>query len=414
MIENLELNINKFKNISLNEKKIREENFNLFIKEGFPNKRLEEWKFTDFNKIIENNFKELNSDYNSDLDHKIEKIEDFEHNFIILINGKLNSSNFKFEDLKYIKIKEYNEDLVEKYKTINSLINLNNALFEGGYYLEISENYRFKKPLIVYNQFLDNLKNKIVNNKNLIVLNKNTNLDLIELNSDISKNNFIHNNQTIIKIDENSSLKNYTIQNCKSNGFYYKFIKCILSQKSNYEDYIFSSGLKFNKVEEEVDICGEEANCTIQSALFLDSNVHQEIKTHLNHLKPNCTSYQKIKNVLNKNSKSAFQGKIFVKNVAQKTDAYQLSKAILLDDTSEFNAKPELEIYADDVKCSHGSTSGSMNEDSIYYLMTRGIKRKNAIKLLTKAFLLEIINSITNVEIQKLVEKNLDRQIHGY
>jgi Fe-S cluster assembly protein SufD len=414
MIENLELNINKFKNISLNEKKIREENFNLFIKEGFPNKRLEEWKFTDFNKIIENNFKELNSDYNSDLDHKIEKIEDFEHNFIILINGKLNSSNFKFEDLKYIKIKEYNEDLVEKYKTINSLINLNNALFEGGYYLEISENYKFKKPLIVYNQFLDNLKNKIVNNKNLIVLNKNTNLDLIELNSDISKNNFIQNNQTIIKIDENSSLKNYTIQNCKSNGFYYKFIKCILSQKSNYEDYIFSSGLKFNKVEEEVDICGEEANCTIQSALFLDSNVHQEIKTHLNHLKPNCTSYQKIKNVLNKNSKSAFQGKIFVKNVAQKTDAYQLSKAILLDDTSEFNAKPELEIYADDVKCSHGSTSGSMNEDSIYYLMTRGIKRKNAIKLLTKAFLLEIINSITNVEIQKLVEKNLDRQIHGY
>jgi len=414
MIENLKLNINKFKNISLKEKKNREDSFKIFIKEGFPNKKLEEWKFTDFNKIIVDNFKELNADYETDSDQTIEKIKDFEHNSIVLINGKLKSSNFNFEDVKYIKIQEYKYDPTGTNKTSNSLINLNNALFEGGYSLEILNNYSFKKPLIIYNCFLDNLKNKIINNKNIIVLNKNTNLDLIELNSDACENNFIQNNQTYIKIDENSSLKNYTIQKCKSNGFYYKFIKCNLSKSSNYEDYIFSSGLKFNKIDEEINIDGEKANCTIQSALFLDSNVHQEIKTHLNHLKPNCTSYQKIKNVLNKNSKGAYQGKIFVKNLAQKTDAYQLSKALLLNDTSEFNAKPELEIYADDVKCSHGSTSGNMNEDSIYYLMTRGISRINAIELLTKAFLLEIINSIHNIEIQKFIEKNLDRQINEH
>ena len=116
---------------------------------------------------------------------------------------------------------------------------------------------------------------------------------------------------------------------------------------------------------------------------------------------------------MNKNCKSAYQGKIFVKDIAQKTDAYQLSKALLLDDTSEFNSKPELEIYADDVKCSHGSTSGSINEDSIYYLMTRGISRKKSIELLTKAFLFEVVNSIKNIDIKKLVEKNLDRQIYG-
>ena len=132
------------------------------------------------------------------------------------------------------------------------------------------------------------------------------------------------------------------------------------------------------------------------------------------HLKPNCKSYQKIKNVLNENCVGTYQGKIFVKDIAQKTDAYQLSKALLLKDTSEFNAKPELEIYADDVKCSHGSTSGSINEDSIYYLMTRGLSRKSAIELLTKAFLLEIVNSISNIDIKKFIEENLDRQIYGY
>ena len=131
-------------------------------------------------------------------------------------------------------------------------------------------------------------------------------------------------------------------------------------------------------------------------------------------MQPNCKSYQKIKNVLSKNSKSIYQGKIFVKDIAQKTDAYQLSKALLLDDTSEFNAKPELEIYADDVKCSHGSTSGNINEDSIYYLMTRGITRKKAISLLTKAFLLEITSTIANIDIKKFIEKNLERQVYEY
>ena len=101
---------------------------------------------------------------------------------------------------------------------------------------------------------------------------------------------------------------------------------------------------------------------------------------------PNCKSYQKIKNVLENDSVGVYQGKIFVKDIAQKTDAYQLSKALILNDQAEFNAKPELEIYADDVKCSHGSTSGSIDEEAIHYLMTRGIELIEAKKLLIKVF----------------------------
>ena len=125
-------------------------------------------------------------------------------------------------------------------------------------------------------------------------------------------------------------------------------------------------------------------------------------------------SYQKIKSVLDKNSKAIFQGKIFVDKKAQKTDGYQLSKAILLDKESEFNSKPELEIYADDVKCSHGSTSGSLEEDAIFYLMSRGISRDESKKLLIKGFLIDAIETITSEEIKKYFLNKLEKVINEY
>ena len=119
----------------------------------------------------------------------------------------------------------------------------------------------------------------------------------------------------------------------------------------------------------------------------------------------NTKSYQLIKSVINDSSKSVYQGKIYVDSKAQKTDGYQLSKAILLNEQAEFNAKPELEIYADDVKCSHGSASGSLDEDSIFYLMSRGLDQKTAKELLINGFLLDVVEKITDEEIKKLIKK---------
>ena len=155
------------------------------------------------------------------------------------------------------------------------------------------------------------------------------------------------------------------------------------------------------------------SNCFILSGLCLGSDEHQEIKTQINHLAPNCKSYQKIKNVLEDNSNGIYQGKIFVKDIAQKTDAYQLSKALILNDQAEFNAKPELEIYADDVKCSHGSTSGSIDEEAIHYLMTRGIELSVAKKLLINGFLNEIFENISEEKIKNFLEKSVREHIDG-
>ena len=121
-----------------------------------------------------------------------------------------------------------------------------------------------------------------------------------------------------------------------------------------------------------------------------------------------------IKNVLNDQSRGVYQGKIFVKQEAQKTDAYQLSKALLLNDNAEFDAKPELEIYADDVKCSHGSTSGSIDLDSIHYLKSRGIPEKKAYQMLINGFLSEILEKLPEDNLKKFLMEKIGRQINGY
>ena len=239
-------------------------------------------------------------------------------------------------------------------------------------------------------------------------------MTLIDYNDGHEQSSFIKNTVDTVSLGENAALKNILVQESKSNGHFYKYIKGSLESGSNYENYILSSGLKLNKIEIEINLNKNDSSCSIYSALNLLDDQHQEIKTRINHNSPNCKSYQKIKNVLNDKSRGVYQGKIFVEKVAQKTDAYQLSKALILNDDAEFDAKPELEIYADDVKCSHGSTSGSIDSDAVHYLMTRGIPKKEAVKLLINGFLNEVLENINISEVKNFLEKILERQINGH
>ena len=158
------------------------------------------------------------------------------------------------------------------------------------------------------------------------------------------------------------------------------------------------------KNEINCNLKGRYSSAFVNGIFSLKDKNHHEIRTSINHLIDNTKSYQLIKSVLENESKAVYQGKIFVDSKAQKTDGYQLSKAILLNETTEFNAKPELEIYADDVKCSHGSASGSLNDDAIFYLMSRGLNYTKAKKLLINGFLLEVVEKITDSQIKNLIK----------
>ena len=405
------IDLNKISSASSQEALDRKKNLELFLKTGLPNKKDENWKFSDLNFIIKKNFKQITNNDELKFDKKINFIDDFEHNKIILVNGRFISCDIKYEEKGKLKVETLK--LFENFsEPNNNLYYLNKALSTGGFYLEVQKDYKCKKPIIIYNYFTSNLDNKIINNSNQIKLNQNTELTLIEYNIG-EKSKFLKNTFENINVGKNSSFKNIILQKSKSKGYFYKNIKGSQAYNSSYQNFILSSGLRFNKIEINMDLEKENSNCHILSGLSLGKEEHQEIKTQINHLAPNCKSYQKIKNVLDSDSTGVYQGKIFVKDIAQKTDAYQLSKALILDDKAEFNAKPELEIYADDVKCSHGSTSGSIDENAVHYLMTRGIELSEAKKLLINGFISEIFENIPEEKLKLFLEKSIKEQVDG-
>ena len=407
--------IDKIGNFTKEEKNFRLKNLDYFNDIGFPNKKNEDWKFSDLKAIVSKNFSKLDIQLSKSKKQKVDFIKDFEHNYIIVVNGELTISDFRYEEKSNITLRSFTNDNYSNKKEKNPLINLNHALSDKGFFLEIKENYKFKKILVIYYLFTKDLDENILNSKNRIKIGKNSELHLLDYFVNDSKKNFFNNVQEDIILENSAIFKNIYLQNSKSSGYFHKYSKNKLLTGSHYTSFIFPAGLKFNKLDLEFNLEGERSECNLQSASFLDGKEHQEIKTRINHLSPNCKSHQKVKNVLNAESKGVYQGKIFVKDVAQKTDAYQLSKAILLSESSEFDSKPELEIYADDVKCSHGSTSGNLDKDSIYYLMTRGLNQLESKQLLVNAFLNEIADTIKSNSIRNFIKTKMETQLlNGY
>jgi len=228
-------------------------------------------------------------------------------------------------------------------------------------------------------------------------------LKLVTIFDDNSQQNFININQNF-NIAQDAILKSYKIDHKANSNIKYFYNNINLAKNSISENFIFSTGSKFIKNEVNCNLNGQYSSAFINGVINLNNSQHHEIKTNINHLAENTKSYQLIKTVLNDKSKGVYQGKIYVDAKAQKTNGYQLSKALLLNKDTEFDGKPELEIYADDVKCSHGSTSGNLDEDSIFYLMSRGLSHLQSKELLINGFLMDAVEKITDLEIKDLIK----------
>ena len=388
---------------SSSQKNIKEKSFNRFIEQGFPNKRIEDWKFSDLNQIISANFENLDfSKKNIDKSVDVDFINEFEHNKIIFVDGNISKIDFSYEYKDRFSLKhdlELDEQLNE-----NALLNLNTAFLSSYIKFIVKKGYQFQKPLILYNYLTSDLVSHGLNLRMDINLEDGSSLDIVNIANQNAKNNFLNFRQKI-NIGKNSVLKNYSLDISPTSNIKYSFNDINLDKNSHLEYFILSKGSKFAKHDINCSLNNDHGSVSLNGIIDLDNEKHHEIKTSINHNEENCKSYQLIKSVLNENSKGVYQGKIYVNSKAQKTDGYQLSRALLLNDDVEFNAKPELEIYADDVKCSHGSTSGNIDENSIFYLMSRGLSHAQSKKLLTNGFLNEVIEKISNKNIKSLIKK---------
>ena len=395
----------KTSDLSEADAELKKQFLNKFIKNGFPSRKLENWKFSDINQIIQKNIGELSfyNDYSSS--NKIDTsifVDGLEHNKIVFINGRLEKIDFSYEDKNKVEINE-SSNFKNNLENNNSLTDLNSAFTNKSYIILIKKDYSLKKPLIVYHSTNNKIKSKNINLRLDFQLEQNSSLRLIDFFYHISKKNFINvfNN---FNLKKDAILKNYKIDNLQNENIKYSFNNIDQDENSISETFILSCGSNFLKNEVICNLNGKYSSAFVNGIFSLMNRQQHEIRTIINHLVENTKSYQLIKSVLGKESKAVYQGKIFVNSEAQKTDGYQLSKAILLDETSEFNAKPELEIYADDVKCSHGSASGSLNENSIFYLMSRGLNYQQSKELLINGFILEVIEKITDSEIKNLIK----------
>ena len=411
MEERLKLDFEKtLKNVSFskNEIEAKQNHLNTFLKAGIPSRNLENWKFSDLSQIIKKSIGELSfyNDYSSS--NKVDSsifVDGLEHNKIVFVNGRVEKIDFQYEEKNKIDILEGIE-LNDNFKNVNSLVNLNNAFTNKHFKIIVKNNYSLKKPLIIYHSTNKKIKAKNINIRLDFLLEQNSCLKIIDIFSDASEKNFV-NVFYNFELHKDSILKNYKIDKLKNNNIKYSFNNIEQDTNSVSETFILSTGSHFLKNEINCNLNGRYSSAFVNGIFYLKDKNHHEIRTNINHLIDNTKSYQLIKSVSENETNAVYQGKIFVNSEAQKTDGYQLSKAILLDEATEFNAKPELEIYADDVKCSHGSASGSLDDNSIFYLMSRGLNYKEAKELLINGFLLDVVEKITDTEIKNLIKNTI-------
>ena len=316
---------------------------------------------------------------------------------INVVDGKIaniKAKNIKDIDIKIENIKSDNNYIENKFldyqKFFNDdyIINLNSLMLNSGYEINIGENQKIN--LYIKNSVSE--KDLTIFQKNFINCSKGSDINIIEecFGDKESNKNIVN----FINMENNSSVTHLIFQkNClKANLQSTSFTNC--KSDSKYKQLILNISEGSIRNHHYSNLVGEGASANLDGIFFGSKNQIIDNKTQINHNSPNCESSQRYKGILTDQAKASYLSKTFVDKIAQKTQAYQLSKGILLSDSSYFHSKPELKIFADDVKCSHGSTIGPIDRDLLFYLRSRGLSKKKSTSLLIKSFFHDIISII--------------------
>lgn len=373
----------------------------------FPTTRTEAWKYTRLGKISNKKFTVQKGIVSNISDFTIAK-----NVFtIVFVNGFFdeNLSSGKLpEGITCKPISEvFSNPIFASYLGKN--IRLENEIFNAintnnstdGVFININENYVIENPIQIIHVLSG--KHSISNMRNLIVCEKNAKAQIIQGYFSDNSNESFSNIITEVFVKENSQLTIDKVQYEEDNCYQIATEQVEQEKNSTFtiNTITLNGGLVRNNLN--IEVKGENCTTNLNGAYLLKGNQHVDNHTLVDHKAAHCESHELYKGVVNDKSTAVFNGKVFVRKDAQKINAFQSNANVLLSDDSTINSKPELEIYADDVKCSHGSTTGQLDEEAVFYLRARGLSEKSARKLMISAFINDVIEKIDNEEVKSFV-----------
>ena len=377
---------------------LRKESFKEFTKKGLPTRKEEYWKYSDPSVISKNEFKLAKSSKHED--------EDFD---IVLVNGKIVKTlrNCKMGNIPDgINEGELSKSVLEKKE--KPFLNLNNAFTTSGLYIILEEDS--KQTIKILNLVKNKKSLQAVHPRIVIIANKNSeSLIFEEVRSVGNGTNFI-NSVTEFILEDGANIEHIIVDDYANDTYNIANICVKQSKDSNFISHNFSMGKKLSRRDFNIELDESGANCNLFGLYLVDNENHIDHHTTIEHKEAYCNSNENYKGILSGKSTGVFNGRIHVHPDAQKTDAIQNNRNLLLSDDAIIHTKPELEIYADDVKCTHGATVGQLDEKALFYLRTRGLNQSKSQKMLMRAYVGEITDEISNEKIRdELMEMILDR-----
>ncbi len=396
-----------------------------FENKGFPSKREEEWKYTSLNNLQKTDFSIFPKEENT-LEYKDVKkyfIHEIDTYKIVFVDGiyssYLSETTHDGVDICLMSAaltKPMYKQVIDVYfnkiaSKEESLTTLNTAFSREGAYIYIPKNKMPKKPVEILHFATGNEAALMLQPRNLIVVEENAELQVIERHQSLTSNEILTNSVTEIFAAKSAIVDYYKIQNDNATASLIDNTYIDQKDKSVVKIHSFCFGGKLTRNNLNFYQNGEYIDSTMKGVTILGEKQHVDHHTLVHHMQPNCESHQDYKGIYGENSTGVFNGKIVVDKIAQKTDAFQQNNNILISDKATINSKPQLEIFADDVKCSHGCTIGQLDEEALFYLQTRGIPKKEARALLMYAFANNVLASVRIPELKARINKLIAKKL---
>ncbi|MEM1137996.1 MAG: Fe-S cluster assembly protein SufD [Bacteroidota bacterium] len=390
---------------------------------SYPTVRHEEWKYTNLTKLLSNNYA-FNAPSNLDKAAVLAfSLQDLDAHKLVFINGVFKKEFSSYSSEKGIHIlslkeayKEHSE-LIEanfgKYAEIENepFTALSTAFALDGVFILAEKSSIASKPVFVLS-ITDTAEYPVIAQpRNLVLAEENAQITIIEDFVSIGENPAFLNYVSEFKVDKHAHVDHYKLQNKAAKNFYVGTTQVQQSNNSNYNNTVVTLGGGLVRNNLNILLDGEHCEAFMNGLFMLKDQDHVDNHTMVDHMKPNSYSNELYKGVLDGRSTGVFNGKIYVRKYAQKTNAFQENKNILLSENATVDTKPQLEIWADDVKCSHGATTGALDEEPLFYLRSRGIGEDKARALLMNAFAADVISRIKSDAFKKHIEELIGNRL---